>query len=189
MGTGVPRRAPQSDRVGHLRAAVREGPQVRQRAGPALIDAILGGWRLGGIFQARSGLPITVTDGRARSLQGERGSERPNCVGDWKPTDQSITRWLDINAFAGGAARHVRQLPGGGRARARLHQPRSDAVEAVRVRRPALRRVPDRGVQRAEPSELRAAGARHLGAEHVRDDHQHRSARRASIELVFKFYF
>ena len=43
---------------------------------------------------------MTVTDGRARSLQGDRGSERPNCVGDWKPSDQSIGHWLDINAFA-----------------------------------------------------------------------------------------
>jgi hypothetical protein len=65
-----------------------------------LTDALLGGWQLGGIAQARSGLPITVIDGRARSLQGERGSERPNCVGDWKPSDQSLDRWLDINAFA-----------------------------------------------------------------------------------------
>lgn len=66
----------------------------------AITDAILGRWKLGGIFQARSGLPITVIDGRARSLQGERGAERPNCVGDWKPDGQSIDRWLDINAFA-----------------------------------------------------------------------------------------
>src|SRR5262249_33577639 len=67
---------------------------------PAAVDAIFGGWALGGIFQARSGLPVTVTDGRGRSLQGERGSERPNCVGDWQPADQSLTHWLDINAFA-----------------------------------------------------------------------------------------
>ncbi len=65
-----------------------------------LTDALLGGWRLGGIFQARTGLPITVIDGRARSLQGERGFERPNCVGDPVPGDQSIDRWLDINAFS-----------------------------------------------------------------------------------------
>src|SRR6201999_2258186 len=67
---------------------------------PAALNAVAGGWRLGGIFQARSGLPITVIDGRARSLQGERGSERPNCVGDPVPSDQSIDRWLDINAFS-----------------------------------------------------------------------------------------
>jgi hypothetical protein len=68
-----------------------------------LTNAVLGGWKLGGIFQARTGLPITVTDGRNRSLQGERGSERPNCVGDPHPSDQSINRWLDIGAFQAAA--------------------------------------------------------------------------------------
>jgi hypothetical protein len=66
----------------------------------AVTDSILGGWRLGGIFQTRSGLPITVIDGRNRSLQGERSFERPNCVGDWKPSNQTIDNWLDINGFA-----------------------------------------------------------------------------------------
>lgn len=65
----------------------------------APMNALLGGWRIGGIFQTRSGLPVTVIDGRNRSLQGERGAERPNCVGDWKPADQSITRWLDLGGF------------------------------------------------------------------------------------------
>jgi len=64
-----------------------------------LLDAVLGGWRLSGIFQARTGFPITVTDGSAPSLQGVRGNERPNCVGDPVPADQNIDRWLDINAF------------------------------------------------------------------------------------------
>jgi hypothetical protein len=64
-----------------------------------LVNHILGGWRLAGIFQARTGLPITVIDGRNRSLQGERGFERPNCIGDPQPANQSIDRWLDINAF------------------------------------------------------------------------------------------
>jgi hypothetical protein len=65
----------------------------------ALADAIIGGWRLSGIFQLRSGFPITVTDGRNRSLQGVRGNERPNCVGNPVPSDQNIDHWLDINAF------------------------------------------------------------------------------------------
>src|SRR6185436_10069439 len=68
-----------------------------------LANAILGGWKLGGIFQARTGIPVTVIDGRARSLQGERGFERPNCIGDPVPSDQSIDKWLDINAFAAAA--------------------------------------------------------------------------------------
>ncbi len=67
---------------------------------PAIVDAFLGGWRIGGIVQTRTGLPVTVIDSRARSLQGERGNERPNCVGDPVPSDQSIDRWLDINAFS-----------------------------------------------------------------------------------------
>lgn len=66
-------------------------------------NALLGGWKVGTIFQARSGIPITVIDGRARSLQGERGFERPNCIGDPVPSDQSITKWLDINAFSAAA--------------------------------------------------------------------------------------
>jgi hypothetical protein len=64
-----------------------------------LVDAILGGWRVSGIFQARTGFPITVTDGSRPSLQGARGNERPNCIGDPVPSDQSIAHWLDINAF------------------------------------------------------------------------------------------
>jgi hypothetical protein len=66
-------------------------------------NALLGGWKVGTIFQARSGIPITVIDGRARSLQGERGFERPNCVGDPVPSDQSIDKWLDITAFSAAA--------------------------------------------------------------------------------------
>jgi hypothetical protein len=64
-----------------------------------LTNFVLGGWRVGGIFQARSGLPITVNDDRRRSQQGDRGAERPNCVGDPVPSNQSIDRWLDIAAF------------------------------------------------------------------------------------------
>jgi hypothetical protein len=66
---------------------------------PAVVNAILGGWRLSGIYQARSGFPITVTDGQNRSLQGTRGNERPNCIGNPVPSDQNITHWLDITAF------------------------------------------------------------------------------------------
>ena len=63
-------------------------------------NAILGGWKLSGIFQARSGFPITVTDTRGSSLQAVRGNERPNCVGNPVPSNQSIDNWIDITAFA-----------------------------------------------------------------------------------------
>jgi hypothetical protein len=66
----------------------------------ALADALLGGWILSGIVQARSGFPITVLDGRGSSLQAVRGGERPNCFGDPVPANQTLDHWLDINAFA-----------------------------------------------------------------------------------------
>jgi len=69
----------------------------------SVTDALLGNWQLGGIVNARTGLPVTVIDGRARSQQGERGSERPNCVGDWKPDDQTLDRWLDLSGFEAAA--------------------------------------------------------------------------------------
>ena len=51
----------------------------------------LGGWRLGGIFQARSGLPITVTDGRARSLQGGAAPSGPTA---WAIPCRPISRLI-----------------------------------------------------------------------------------------------
>jgi hypothetical protein len=70
----------------------------------AVTNAFLGGWVISGIFQTRSGFPVTVTDSRGSSLQAVRGNERPNCVGDWKPSNQSIDNWIDINAFARAAS-------------------------------------------------------------------------------------
>ena len=40
-----------------------------------------------------------MIDGTNPSAQGQRGNERPNCVGDPVPADQNINHWLDINAF------------------------------------------------------------------------------------------
>ena len=71
-------------------------------------DAILGGWKVSAILQARTGFPITVQNTNRRSLQGTRSAEWPNCVGNPVPANQSITsdasapsdsKWLDINAF------------------------------------------------------------------------------------------
>jgi Carboxypeptidase regulatory-like domain/TonB dependent receptor len=75
-------------------------PYGRDRGTSSAASAILGGWVVAGIFQARSGFPITVLDGRGSSLQAVRGGERPNCVADPTPATQTLDRWLDINAFA-----------------------------------------------------------------------------------------
>ncbi len=71
-------------------------------------DAILGGWKVSAIIQARTGIPITVTDGRGSSLQATRGNERPNCIGNPVPSNQGMTsdpnasadsKWINIDAF------------------------------------------------------------------------------------------
>src|SRR5207247_9534689 len=75
-------------------------PYGRDNSGSSAASALLGGWRLSGISQARTGFPITVLDGRGSSLQAVRGGERSNCIGDPVPADQTLDCWLDINAFA-----------------------------------------------------------------------------------------
>jgi len=74
------------------------------RSGASAANALIGGWRLSGNFQARTGFPITVTDGRGSSLQATRGNERPNCIGDPTPANQTLDKWLDINAFGRAAS-------------------------------------------------------------------------------------
>ncbi len=94
-------------------------------------------------------------------------------MGDWKPSDQSLTKWLDINAFS--------MAPLGtfgncsvGVARA----PSYTNVDAVLSKRfntggPTFAEIRVEAFNVLQPPELRAAGARHLGTEHVRDDHEH----------------
>ncbi len=140
-----------------------------------VVDAILGGWRLSGIFQARTGFPITVTDGANRSLAGSSaGNERPNCVGDPVPSDQSIARWLDYQCVPARPAGHVGQLRDRRRACAGVQEHRPRAGEAVQRGRRAGLRVPGGGVQPHEHAKLRSARAQHQRAEHVRLDHEHR---------------
>jgi len=75
-------------------------PYGRENQSSSVKTAVLGGWMLSGIFQARTGFPITVLDGAGSSLQAVRGGERPNCTGDPTPANQTLDHWLDITAFA-----------------------------------------------------------------------------------------
>jgi len=63
-------------------------------------DLALGGWQVNSIFQAHSGLPITVYDGAGQSLQATRSLERPNrvCSGATSATGVDDT-WMDISCF------------------------------------------------------------------------------------------
>jgi hypothetical protein len=70
-----------------------------------LKNAVLGGWNINTIFQARSGLALSVVDGGGQSLQGTRSYERPNrlCNGSTNASGPDDT-WLDISCFQRAAA-------------------------------------------------------------------------------------
>ncbi len=156
-----------------------------------LTDAILGGWKLSAIYQVRTGFPITVTDIGGRTLQAVRGNERPNCIGNPVPANQGMTS--DPNApndcevdrhqrLPVGAARHVGRLRHRHHRRARLHQHRPHARQALQHGRRAVPRVPGRGVQRVQPPELGAAGPQPREPQHVR--HHHRDGQRPAGDPV-----
>jgi hypothetical protein len=63
-------------------------------------NAVLGGWHLNTIFQAHTGLPVTVYDGAGQSLQATRSLERPNRVCDGKISGAGVDdAWIDIACF------------------------------------------------------------------------------------------
>jgi len=68
-------------------------------SGPA--DLVLGGWRVNTIYQAHTGLALTVTDGTGKSLQATRSNERPNrsCEGGTNASGPDDV-WLDISCFS-----------------------------------------------------------------------------------------
>jgi hypothetical protein len=65
------------------------------------VDAILGGWQVGGIYTAHTGFPLTIKLSSDPSGTGAR-SYRPNVIGT--PNDQHVVgpgnAWLDISAYA-----------------------------------------------------------------------------------------
>jgi hypothetical protein len=63
-------------------------------------NAVLGGWTINSIFQAHSGLPITVYDGAGQSLQATRSLERPNRVCHGGVSGAGVDDvWIDISCF------------------------------------------------------------------------------------------
>lgn len=63
------------------------------------VDAVLGGWQVGGILTLRSGIPFTaLTQG---GITNAGGADHPNRIGEGAlPADQrSIDNWFDLSAF------------------------------------------------------------------------------------------
>jgi hypothetical protein len=63
-------------------------------------DALLGGWNIHTIFQARSGFPVTIWDGAGQSLQSPRTLEKPNVICDADTGNHGVNDvWFDIGCF------------------------------------------------------------------------------------------
>jgi len=85
-----------------------------------VVNAVLGGWSVGGITTMRSGQPagLSVAGNPANSST----LNRPNVVGDWRlsSSEKTLDRWFNTDAFVknnqyefGNAGRNILIMPGG----------------------------------------------------------------------------
>jgi hypothetical protein len=86
-----------------------------------VMDAVLGGWHLGGIYTLASGFPFSPYINDDTSNTGTQGIPRPNQLrnGNLPGSQRSPNLWFDVNAFAapsgfafGNAGRNVLIGPG-----------------------------------------------------------------------------
>jgi Carboxypeptidase regulatory-like domain len=66
---------------------------------PAVVDGILGGWQVQGIYVWRSGRPFTPTISSDRANTGV-GGQRPNRLGSGEIDNPTVDVWFDKTAFA-----------------------------------------------------------------------------------------
>lgn len=64
------------------------------------VDAVFGGWQLGGIFTVQTGFPLTATVSGLDQSQTGGLADRPNVVGSVALPNPSIGEWFNRNAFA-----------------------------------------------------------------------------------------
>lgn len=65
----------------------------------SLLGALVGGWRVNGIFRSQSGAPLTVTAGQDRSLNGNTTNQRGSLASGDGYGDRSINQWLLPTSF------------------------------------------------------------------------------------------
>ena len=136
-----------------------------------LKNAVLGGWNVNTILMARTGFPITVSDGAGQSLQAPRTSSGRTSLQRRAPTRAARTTPGSTSAASSTRrAGHLRQLRRRHPARPRLLERRPRDQQELLPRRPALPVVQGRGVQRVQPSQLTWTPPReHRGPGHLRE--------------------
>ena len=185
-------------------------PRPRAHA-TGLAEALLGGWDVGGIVNARSGLPIDVRITRPDIVYVDAAGNVFN--------NPAAGRTAVINTPGGGASRNVRRpdlVPGvdpfindggllflnpaafatpkpgtfGNLERNSIHGPGFSQVDMVMAKRFALRRrdaerrVPRRGLQPVQPRQLREPGGD--AAERAADQRHDRSEQGAARSAVHR---
>ncbi|MGH9383439.1 MAG: hypothetical protein ACRD2N_04025, partial [Vicinamibacterales bacterium] len=129
-------------------------PFFRGRGGMA--EALLGGWRLNGVFFAQSGAPFTVNLGVDQANIGAGPAQRPDQLRDPNlPADQRrAERWFDTAAFVLQAPFTFGNAPR--RDWSWIHQPGPGARQNLDLRQGATARVALGSLQRVEQGELRS---------------------------------
>jgi hypothetical protein len=71
--------------------------------GNKVVNGIIGGWQVTGVFTAKDGFPLAITTA-TNNTNSFGGGQRPNLVGDPRISNPTIDRWFNIAAFAQPAA-------------------------------------------------------------------------------------
>jgi hypothetical protein len=88
-----------------------------------MADALVGGWSVGPIVTADTGLPLNITVNGDPSNTGTQSitgnNDRPNVVGDWRLSNPTVREWFNTTAFVangkytfGNAGRNIIRGPG-----------------------------------------------------------------------------
>ncbi len=131
-----------------------------------------GGWRIGGIVNARSGVPINVTINRPDNITvagatvvnipggNSRGTQRPDLVPGVDPYLKDGVRWLNPAAFATPQPGTFGNLPRNFLRGPKLLAGRPDAQQGLPVHADAGLPGAAGDVQHRQPAELREPGRR-----------------------------
>ena len=84
--------------------------------GNKIVEGVIGGWQVSGVFTAKDGFPLAMTT-TTNNTNSFGGGQRPNIIGDPTISNPTIDKWFNTAAFAqppaftfGGAPRTMPNL-------------------------------------------------------------------------------